>query len=197
MPKPFENCDEVFFQQSDRRWGKLPYSGWTVAWAGCGLVAYTMCVDIVTGKRLDPGDVYRMRKRYGIRQARPGGIFAKDAYEEYDDMHREVFGVQTEFLQDKSVENVARVLDSGGVIWASSRDIGDPWLNRDGSKQSYQHPGGHFACIWKHGKEHDLFYMKDSSGSARDHNDVPYTREQLAAWLVGAFENRYIIRAAG
>lgn len=46
MPKPFENAHEVFFEQSDPRWGRLPYAGYTVSWAGCGLVAYTMCVDV-------------------------------------------------------------------------------------------------------------------------------------------------------
>ena len=85
------------------------------------------------------------------------------------------------------------MLEGGAVIWASSRDIGQPWLNRDGSKQSWQHSGGHFACIWKY--EGGLFYMKDPSGPARRHNDVPYTHEQMEAWLVGAFENRYAIRA--
>ena len=38
--------------------------------------------------------------------------------------------------------------------------------------------------------------MKDSSGLARLHNDVPYTREQMEVWLVGAIENRYVIRPA-
>ena len=193
MPKPFENAEEVFFEQSDPRWGRLPYAGYTVSWAGCGLVAYTMCVDVVTGARLTPGEVYRMRKKWGVQQARPGGIFAKDAYVEYAQMHRELFGVETEFLEDKSVENVARVLESGAVIWASSRDIGSPWLNRDGTRQSWQHSSGHFACIWKY--ENGLFYLKDSSGPARKHNDVPYTWQQMQAWLVGAYENRYIIRA--
>ena len=192
MPQPFENAEEVFFQQSDPRWGHLPYAGFTVSWAGCGLVAYTMCVDVVTGVRFTPGDVYNMRKKWGVRQVRPGGIFAKDAYTDYARMHRELFGVETEFLTDKSVYNVARVLDSGAVVWASSRDIGEPWLNRDGSRQSWQHAGGHFACIWKH--ENGVFYMKDSSGPAYQHNDVPYTRKQMSAWLVGALENRYIIR---
>ena len=193
MPKPFENAEEVFFEQSDPRWGRLPYAGFTVSWAGCGLVAYTMCVDVVTGARFTPGDVYRMRKKWGVRQAGPRGIFAKDAYVEYARMHRELFGVETEFLADKSVDNVQRVLESGAVIWASSRDIGEPWLNRDGTKQSWQHSGGHFACIWKYSD--GLFCMKDPSGPARRHNDVHYTRDQMEAWLVGAYENRYVIRA--
>ena len=197
MPKPFENAHEVFFQQSDPRWGMLPYTGMTVSWAGCGLVAYTMCVDVVTGAHYTPADVYRMRKKWGIRQALPGGIFARDAYVEYARMHRELFGVETEFLADKSVDNVARVLDSGAVIWASSRDIGSPWLNADGTRQSWQHSGGHFACIWRPpgSGAGDPFLMKDSSGPARLHNDVPYTREQMEAWLAGAFGNRYVIRA--
>ena len=37
--------------------------------------------------------------------------------------------------------------------------------------------------------------MKDSSGPAWRHNDVPYDWDQMEAWLVGAFENRYIVRA--
>ena len=28
MPNPFENAEEVFFEQSDPRWGRLPYVAW-------------------------------------------------------------------------------------------------------------------------------------------------------------------------
>jgi len=141
MPEPFENAHEVFFEQSDPRWGRLPYTGFTVSWAGCGLVAYTMCVDVVTGARHTPWDVYMMRKKWGIRQARPGGIFAKDAYAEYADMHRELFGVETEFLADKSIDNVERVLQGGAVIWrarATSASHGSTAMaqNRRGSIQA-------------------------------------------------------------
>ena len=38
--------------------------------------------------------------------------------------------------------------------------------------------------------------MKDSSGPVHLHNGAPNTREQMEAWLVGAFENRYVIRQA-
>lgn len=190
---PFEQAQDVFFDQADERWAYLPYAGSNVLWTGCGLVAYTMCVDVVTGARFTPGDVYRLRKARGICQETQDGIFARDAHTDYALMHREVFGVETEFLADKSVEGIARVLDSGAVVWASSREIGSPWLNADGTAQSCQFEGGHFGCIWKH--ENGLFYMKDSYGSARDHNDVPYTKQQLATWLEGVFENRYAIRA--
>ena len=89
------------------------------------------------------------------------------------------------------------MLDAGAVIWASSRDIGSPWLNADGTLQSWQHAGGHFACIWRPpgSDAADPFLMKDSSGPARLHNDVPYARSQMEAWLKGAFESRYVIRA--
>ena len=40
MFKPFEKAHEVFFEQSDPCWGYLPYTGMTVAWAGCGPMAY-------------------------------------------------------------------------------------------------------------------------------------------------------------
>ena len=190
---PFENAQDVFFDQADERWAHLPYAGSNVLWTGCGLVAYTMCVDVVTGARYTPGDVYRMRRAYGIHQESQDGIFARDAYTCYAQMHRELFGVETEFLADKSPEHIARVLEDGAVVWASSREIGAPWLNADGTPQTCQYEGGHFGCIWKH--EDGLFLMKDSYGPAREHNDVPYTHEQLEAWLAGTFENRYIVRA--
>lgn len=91
-----------------------------------------------------------------------------------------------------SPELIAGLLILFAVIRASSRDIGGLWLNADGTRQSWQHSGGHFACIRRH--RDGLFYMKDSSGPSRLHNDVPYSRGKMVAWLAGAFENRYVIR---
>ena len=108
-------------------------------------------------------------------------------------MHRTLFGVETAYVSDKSVGGIARTLDSGAAIWASSRDTGNPWLGTDGTRRQFQFPCGHFACIWKH--EDGLFYLKDSEGPAHVCNNVPYTAEQMEAWLAGTFENRYLIRA--
>ena len=191
---PFENAEEVFFDQTDERWAHLPYAGSILARTGCGLVAYTMCVDVGPGARFTPGDVYRRRRAFGIDQASTEGIFARDAYTAYAGMHRRLFDVETEFLADKSVDNIARVLESGAVLWASSREIGSPWLNADGTSQEDQYIGGHFGCIWKY--EDGMFFMKDSYGNAREHNDARYTHEEFEAWLVGVFEHRYVIRAA-
>lgn len=191
-----KQAENVFFSQEDPRWAGLPYYFDDIGGSGCGLCAFTAAVNLLTGRNLSPLDVYRARQECGLDQRSDiSGVCARDAHEALNDLNRRLFGVESEFLEDASIEGFRRALAGGdAVIWCSSRDTGEPWIWSDGSKQEWQHPKGHLVAVWK--CEGGCFFLKDSSGPCCKGNNVCYTEEQFARWLVGVKENRYILRAA-
>ncbi len=196
--KPFENAEDVFYSQKDPLWCEHPYWEKNIGEMGCGLCSFTMAVDILTGARLNPVDVYEIRESWGLPQKVEGNgdICACDAHEEFNARFRESFGVESSFLADKSMESFINVLEGGGsVIWFSSRNWGEPWIWSDGSKCKDQYIDGHLVCAWKH--EDGLFYIKDPNGPKELGNNVTYSHEQFEKLLVGVLDNRYILRACG
>jgi len=196
--KPFENAEDVFYSQKDPLWCEHPYWEKSIGEMGCGLCSFTMAVDILTGARLNPVDVYEIRESWGLPQKVEGNgdICACDAHEEFNARFRESFGVESSFLADKSMESFINVLEGGGsVIWFSSRNWGEPWIWSDGSKCEDQYIDGHLVCAWKH--EDGLFYIKDPNGPKELGNNVTYSHEQFEKLLVGVLDNRYILRACG
>lgn len=193
--KPFERAEDVFYSQKDPLWREHPYWESNIGEMGCGLCSFTMAIDILTGARLNPVEVYDIRESWGLPQKveGQGDICACDAHEEFNPFFRDSFGVQTEFMEDKSLENFVKVLEGGdAVIWFSSRNWGEPWIWADGSKCEDQYTEGHLICAWKH--EDGLFYIKDPNGSRELGNNVTYNHEQFERLLVGLLDNRYIIR---
>lgn len=193
---PFENAEDVFCSQNDQRWAEHPYWERDFTGMACGLCSFTTAVNILTGTRLSPVEVYDMRAAWGLpqKQEGEGDICACDAHEEFNPMMRELFGVESSFLEDKSLESFARTLEAGDcVIWFSSRDWGEPWIWADGSKCENQYAMGHLICAWKH--ENGLFYIKDPNGTREQGNNVAYNHEQFERLLQGVLENRYVLRA--
>lgn len=194
--KPFENVEDVFCSQNDPEWAEHPYWEENFTKMACGLCSFTMAVNILTGSRYTPVEVYDIRKEWGLPQLEEGNgdICAADAHEEFNDLFREKFGVQSKFLEDKSIESFIKVLQEGDkVIWFSSREWGEPWIWADGSKCENQYTTGHLICAWKY--EDGCFVIKDPNGTKEQGNNVRYNHEQFEKLLVGVLENRYILSA--
>lgn len=193
---PFERTEEAFCSQIDPRWGDHPYWDRNFNLCACGLCSFTMAVNILTGTSYNPVEVYDMRKAWGLPQLQEGNgdICACDAHECFNPMFREVFGVESTFLEDKSLESFKRELLKGDrVIWFSSRHWGEPWIWADGSKCENQYEEGHLVCAWKY--EDGKFIIKDPNGTFEQGNDVAYDHEQFEKLLVGVLDNRYILKA--
>ncbi|MBQ9955675.1 MAG: hypothetical protein IJO87_09680 [Eggerthellaceae bacterium] len=194
--KSFENAEDVHYAQVDPQWAAHPYWDRTFKDCACGLCSFTMAVDILTGARLNPVEVYDLRSAWGFPQLQEGNgdICACDAHECFNPMLREVFGVESTFLADKSLESFKRELEKGDrVIWFSSRDWGEPWIWADGSKCENQYDCGHLICAWKY--EDGKFIIKDPNGMRERGNNVAYDHEHFEKLLVGVLDNRYILKA--
>lgn len=193
---PFECAEDVFFSQNDPAWAQHPYWESNITDMGCGLCSFTMAVDILTGARLNPVEVYDIRASWGLPQTQEGNgdICACDAHECFNPLFRKHLGIESSFLEDASLESFARELEKGDrVIWFSSREWGEPWIWSDGSKCENQYETGHLVCAWKH--EDGIFYIKDPNGTREQGNNVRYNHEQFECLLVGVLENRYVLRA--
>lgn len=55
------NADGIHFAQGSAPWGQMGYWNGTVATHGCGLVSYTVAIDILTGRGETPDQVLRER----------------------------------------------------------------------------------------------------------------------------------------
>lgn len=194
--KPFENVEDVFCSQNDPQWAAHPYWEKNISKMGCGLCSFTTAVNILTGSRYTPVEMYDIRSTWGLPQTQEGNgdICACDAHEAFNPFFREAFGIESSFLEDKSLESFQRVLEEGGqVIWFSSRQWGEPWIWADGTKCPNQYEEGHLVVAWKH--ENDLFYIKDPNGTREEGNNVTYDHEQFEKLLVGVLDNRYVLKA--
>lgn len=193
---PFEHAEEVFCSQNDPLWKDHAYWESNITDMGCGLCSLTTAINILTGTRLSPVDVYDIRTAWGFPQKKesPDDVCARDAHEQFNPMLREAFGIESTFLEDKSLESFKQVLEEGdAVIWFSSRDWSEPWVWADGTKCPNQYDMGHLVCAWKY--EDGLFYIKDPNGTKQLGNNVTYNHEQFEQLLVGVLENRYVLRA--
>ncbi len=181
----FVGAEDVFFSQCDGDWKNLPYwfnsnrtaysSTGSICGDGCGLVATTMAIDILTGQRYTPTDVYKMRDTLGNIKYE---MVAADVAPRFNEYNTSLFGIKSEELE-QDLTKMKNVLRKGGVIIASFGNEGNvrAWHLADGSIPSYQHDNYHFVCIWayKGGK----FLIKDSSATKELGNNVGYTDAEM------------------
>ncbi|MBR3199271.1 MAG: hypothetical protein IKG27_04580 [Bacilli bacterium] len=181
----FLNGDDVFFKQCDGDWKDLPYwfndsrtaysSSGTICNSGCGLVASTVAVDILTNQSYTPKDFYNMRNRLGNVKY---DMVAADMNPKFNKYNIELFGVRSEKLE-QDISKMKGVLQKGGVIVASFGNEGNvrAWHLADGSIPSYQHDKYHYVCIWAY--RDGKFLLKDSSAEKRLGNNVGYTDSEM------------------
>lgn len=175
--------ENLFFsQRHGAPWESLPYWEGAVDYNGCGLVAMTMCIDILTGRELTPEDVYRMRDSAGIDQRRvcdreATSICGGDAQLRFNEMNRRLFGIESRPLERSAEAFRTALSGENTVIWASSRQTG--FYDIRGNKRKVR--TGHVLCFWKY--DRGVFYAKDPGLTKELGNNVPYDTERLCRWL--------------
>lgn len=181
----------VFFDQHDERWSSLPYGGATMAERGCGLCAFAMATDIVTGGDMSPLEVYERRMEVAPDDVTFLGTWyhhgPDDGNPRLNEWNERLFAVRTRQIAHDADACLEALSDGRSVVLAVSNaepggwraeGASGAWRRNDGSLKSWQH-NDHTACIWLFDGTH--FHMKDSGVEAQD--DALYTPEQLTAWL--------------
>ena len=187
MVRDPEHAEKVFFSQQNENdeWTHMPYWEGDVRWNGCGMIALTMCVDMLTDKDLTPVDVMKIRADAGLDQSHViemGGksVCGGDVHPQFNDINAELFGIKS-LTMERTVDAFREMLARPDtVIWASTR--GYDLHDTNGEKYHRAEDAGHVVAIWKY--EDGIFYFKDCHYPTPElGNNVPYTEEELAEYL--------------
>lgn len=180
-------AERVFYSQADPadEWYDLPYWGGKVPLEACGMVAYAMCVSMLSGKRVDPAEVYRKREAAGLDQMHQfekgtASICGADAHPSLNDINTELFGTKS-LLMERSVEAFKEMLSrEDTVIWCSTR--GYDLHNRQGVRYHRNPAMGHVITVWKY--QDGYFYVKDCHyKDPAEGNNVRYSEDEMRDYL--------------
>lgn len=176
--------DEYFFAQNDksRDWWDLSYWGQRIGGKGCGLVSYTMAIDILTGANLTPTDMYHLRGgakgSWNGTDAMPSST--KGAQVTHKEWSEANFGVTMKLTSSyPSNQTLQEGLEKGHVYL----------ISRGGSKcfkdaaGTWHYHGGHYVLLYRYDAESSTFYVHDPSGNTvqqqRLNQAVPYSRDDM------------------
>lgn len=168
-----QNADSIHFAQWDPRWGTVRYWNGTITTHGCGLVAYTVMVDILTGRNATPDQILAERGDWaGTEQtidSTTGGHGRTHRQVTYD-----LYGVTTEELSlagDRRA-TLDAVLDGESVVQVCA--AGQAFKNSDGY---WRWSGGHYILIYRK-DDSGCYYVQDSTWQAKG-QAVQYTASDM------------------
>ena len=176
--------DEYFFSQNDKSsdWWDLSYWRQRVGGKGCGLVSYTMAIDILTGANLTPADMYYLRGgangSWNGTDAMPNST--KGARMTHKEWSERNFGVTMRLTESyPSNQTLQEGLEKGHVYL----------ISRGGSKcfkdaaGTWHYHGGHYVLLYRYDAQTSTFFVHDPSGNTvqqqRLNQAVPYSQSDM------------------
>ncbi|MDO4502355.1 MAG: InlB B-repeat-containing protein [Coriobacteriia bacterium] len=194
----WKGANYAFFGQNDKTsdWYNLPYwSGKNIGGSGCGLVSYTMAIDILTKGSYTPRDMYYLRG--GLKGSWRGsdltGSSTNGQLESpkltHSQFSEKYFGVKqvtmkkldfsTPAKKTQSVNECIEKMKDGlmkGYVYLVSRGGGKCFMNSDGV---WEYHGGHYVIFYKYDAKRNVFYSHDPSGNVYNtiskHRAVKYS----------------------
>lgn len=170
-------ANDIQFQQGASPWNTLPYWGSTIGWAGCGLCAYTVIIDVLTGADYTPSDMLDIR---GDWRGMDG--FVDDATgtpgSTHHDYTKSTFDIET-YSIPKTVEAMRNEVSSDekcAMICAAGN------VFKDGSG-AWRWSSGHFIAVYAYDEQG--FHISDSSYNHDLGANVIYSDSDMARLLSG------------
>ncbi|MDO4502359.1 MAG: InlB B-repeat-containing protein [Coriobacteriia bacterium] len=176
--------DEYFFAQNDKSsdWWDLPYWGQRIGGKGCGLVSYTMAIDVLTGANLTPADMHALRggEKGGWNGSDGTPRSKKGSNLTHKEWSEQNFGVTMRVTESyPSNEKLAAGLDAGHVYLVSR---GGNKCFKDAAGTWHYH-AGHYVLLYRHDPKTNTFYIHDPSGNTvqqqRLNQAVPYSASDM------------------
>ena len=198
----WKGSDYVFFGQNDKSstWYKLPYwSGRTIGGSGCGLVSYTMAINILTRSSCTPYDMYYLRggekgswKGTDLTAGSTRGQLESTPLT-HSQFSEKYFGVKqvtmkkldfsTAAKKKSSVSNCIESMKDGllkGYVYLITRGGGKCFKNSDGV---WEHHNAHYVLIYRYNADTNTFYVHDPSGNTQTtiskHRAVKYSQADM------------------
>lgn len=182
-----ENADKIHFAQwTGGDWAKRSYWGGTVSTHGCGLCAYTVAIDILTGAGLTPSEMLDKRGDWAGCEYYVDGTAAaytgsKDG-SSHGEWTKKTFDVTMIDISgstlDEKFANIDEALkkDEACVIVCSAGNY--VFKSNDGSRRSSD---GHYICVYR--ADDNGYYVQDSTYEGDKGTKVCYSRDDMALVL--------------
>lgn len=173
----WKEADKKHFPQGGGMpWSNLPYWGANVAWAGCGLCAYTSVVDILTGADYTPTEMLDIRGDWVGMESHVNDASGTPDGSTHHDFTLKTFGIESYESEIRDSEAFATELskeETVSIVCAR----GTVFHNKDGS---YRYTDGHYVCVYKYDDEG--FHVHDPA--TQDANII-YTHSEMQRLLNG------------
>ena len=174
--KSRERADSIHFCQWGEYYSDIQYYCATIGIAGCGLCAYTMAIDILTGSDYTPdtmlpvcGDWEGLVHYPDMTDGTPDGSTHAEWTKNYFDVDMAEI--------DNTIPSLRGALsDNESVIIALAR--GNSFKDKKGE---WRYTNGHYVCIYR--CDENGFYVHDSACTREEGAAVYYTDDEMGTML--------------
>lgn len=179
------NADSIHFAQwqPGSTWASRRYWGGTVATHGCGLVSYTVAMDILTGANLDPSQMLDKRGDWVGMESWPDDSSGVRTGETHAEFTKRVFGVTERSLPmdgDKLATLDKALEEDEAVVQLCGRGT----IFKNGKTGQWRTSGGHYVLIYRHADGY--YYVQDSTWLDEGGTAVKYSKSDMQRMLSGA-----------
>lgn len=180
-----KNADSIHFAQwqPGSSWASRRYWGGTVATHGCGLVSYTVAIDILTGARLDPSQMIDKRGDWVGMESWPDDSSGVRTGETHAEFTKRVFGV-TERALPMDGDTLATLDQALEEDEAVVQLCGRGTIFKNGKTGQWRTSSGHYVLIYRHADGY--YYVQDSTWLDEGGTAVRYSRSDMQRMLSGA-----------
>lgn len=178
--KSLENATKVQFPQGGgNEWSGLRYWGGNVGSSGCGLCAYTVAIDVLTGADYNPAQMLDIRGDWVGMDGYPDDSTGTKDGSSHHDWTLAKWDIETWNI-DNTTSALAEALDNNESV-AIVCSHGNSFKNKSGVWRSTD---GHFICVVGH--DESGFHVSDSAYSHDEGTDVVYNDADMSRMLSGA-----------
>lgn len=182
-----ENADKIHFAQwTGGDWAKRSYWGGTVSTHGCGLCAYTVAIDILTGAGLDPSQMLDKRGDWAGCEYYVDGTAAAYTGTKDGTSHAEwtkknfdvtMTDISGSTLDEKfaNMDNALKNDEACVIVCSAGNYI---FKSNDGSRRSSD---GHYICVYR--ADDNGYYVQDSTYEGDKGTKVCYSHDDMAKVL--------------
>lgn len=178
--RSLENAKNVQFPQgSGQAWSGIPYWNGTIASSGCGVCAYTVVIDVLTGADYTPTEMMSLRGDWRGMDGYPDDGTGVKGGGSHHDYTLDTFDVTTWNIGN-SVEELKEALsekETAAIVCSR----GNAFKNNSGV---WRYSSGHFVAVL--GYDEAGFHVSDSAYSHEEGADVVYSDAEMAKMLRGA-----------
>lgn len=174
-----KNADSIHFCQASEPWGSMHYWRGTMTLYGCGLVSYTVAIDILTGRNETPDQVLSERGDWaGTEQTIDATTGSKDGKTHAQDTKR-LYDVNTVSLSTDGnrMETLNNALNAESVVQICAS--GRAFKNNDGMWR--YSGGGHYIIVYR--RADDGGYMVQDSTWTDKGTAVHYSVAEMNTML--------------